>query len=79
MLRFKILIILLGIVLIIPNIVLLSIMRKITKELDKVFDEYESDLYSEYEKYLMTGIEDGWLQPDKETQKKYLQTKLKGK
>ena len=64
MLRFKILIILLGIVLIIPNIVLLSIMRKTTKELNKILDEYELDSYSEYEKYLMTGLEDGWLQDD---------------
>ena len=65
MIALKIILIISVIVSIAPSIILFSIMRKITKELNKVLDEYELDSYSEYEKYLMTGLEDGWLQPDK--------------
>ena len=72
MIALKIILIISAIVSIVPSIILFSIMRKTTKELNKVLDEYELDSYSEYEKYLMTGIEDGWLQPDKETRRKYL-------
>lgn len=53
----KIILIISVIVSIAPSIILFSIMRKTTKELNKVLDEYE--------KYLMTGLEDDWLQPDK--------------
>lgn len=60
----KIILIISVIVSIAPSIILFSIMRKTTKELNKVLDEYELDSYSEYEKYLMTGLEDGWLQDD---------------
>ena len=79
MIALKIILIISIIVSIAPSIILLYIMRKTTKELNKIFDEYESNPYSEYEKYVITGIEDGWLQPDKETRKKYLQTNIKEK
>lgn len=65
MIALKIMLIISAIVSIVPSIILLYIMRKTTKELNKIFDEYESNPYSEYEKYVITGIEDGWLQPDK--------------
>ena len=65
MMTLKIILIILVIVSIASSIILFSIMRKTTKELNKVLDEYELDSYSEYEKYLMTGLEDGWLQDDK--------------